>query len=48
LTRSRSPRSPHTPELASEVLKLAVKGAAPERRATDEAGRHPESTGQYL
>jgi type II secretory pathway predicted ATPase ExeA len=29
----------HTPELASEVLKLAVKGAAPERRATDDAVR---------
>ena len=28
-----------TPELASEVLELAVKGAAPERRATDDAVR---------
>ena len=29
----------HTPELASEVLELAVKGAVPERRATEDAVR---------
>jgi hypothetical protein len=29
----------HTPGLASEVLELAVKGAAPERRATEDAVR---------